>query len=109
MVLSLETETDFISLQMNMGPVIGMLVFKIATFLIFIVLVFLSIGYIKKSFNRFLVTQKDQYRIMSLLGSSLFALQIFYTLQVTIFSLFVISLGTFLGNSFFILLRWILT
>lgn len=101
MVLSLENETDLIVLQTNGAPIMAIFFFKVSTFLLFIILVFLSIGYIKKSFKQFLITQKSEFKIMSLLGETSTALQVFYTLQVTIFSLLTISLGAILGNKLF--------
>ena len=103
MVLSLESETDFISVQMGMAPVMGMLIFKIAVFILAITLILLTITYIKKSFKQFLITQKEEFQIMALLGETLSGLNLFYTFQVSIFSFVAILCGYLLGSKLFYL------
>lgn len=101
MVEALEEETDFIVAQMSMAPVMGMFLFKIATCLISILLLFLTLGYIKRSFTQFLVSHKEELRIMSLLGETTQSIALFNTMQVMVFSFGSILLGSLVGQQIF--------
>lgn len=98
---SLEKETDFIEIQMSKGPIIVMNFFKIALFLLSIVLLLLTVGTIKKSFKQFSVIQEEDYKIKALLGENLVCLKLFYAFQIVLFSLLPIFLGSIVGKKIF--------
>lgn len=98
MVTSLENETDFIEIQMSTGPIMGLAIFKIGALLLSLALLLLTIGTIKRSHKQFLIAQKDDFKIMALIGEDSVSLSLYYTLQVLIFSIFPVILGMLIGK-----------
>lgn len=101
MVAALESETDFIAVQMGMAPVVGMLIFKIGIFILSLTLILLTIAYIKKSFKQLLVAQVEDFKVMAFIGESTSQLGLFYTGQVFLFSLVIFTISSLLGSLFF--------
>ncbi len=101
MLESLEEETDLIEIQMSGAPIMAMTIFKIAAFLIFVALILLTIGNMKKSFKQFLLTQQKDYQIMALVGETLSFLTLFYVCQVMLFAITSMAIGSVLGKIIF--------
>ena len=101
MLITLEQETDFISLQMGTTSVMAMLFFKIGALVVTILLMMLAVGNIKRSFNQILLSQQRDYEIMFLLGGSLRSLNLFNTVQVEIFGIISMLIGVLIGKEIF--------
>ncbi len=93
MMAHTDSLTDMTEKQMSAGPIIGISIFKVAILIITVAMIFLTMGNIKKSFYQFYLTQKNEYKTMTLLGETSVNLAIYYSLQVLIFSIVTIFLG----------------
>lgn len=101
MTESIDKETDLTEIQMNAAPLMAMAIFKFAALLLFIALLLLTIANIKRSFSQFFVAQKNEFKIMFLLGESLLFLRLFNACQVLLFSIFSLAIGSLIGTKIF--------
>lgn len=101
MILSLEKETDFITIQMSGFPIMTMFVFKLVTLILTILLVLLLVSTIKRSFYQFLLSQKNDIKTMYLIGESTRGLIVFTMLQIIMSFVVVATIGLILGKYIF--------
>ncbi|MEG0254491.1 hypothetical protein, partial [Vagococcus sp.] len=101
MIISLEKETDFVTVQMSGFPITTMFVFKLAAGIITMSLILLLVGTVKRSFYQFLLSQKEDIRTMYLLGESTRGLIAFSMLQIIETFLVVSITGLIVGKFIF--------
>lgn len=101
MLTTLEQETDPMSIQIGLGPILGMLLFKLGVCLMSLILFLLTIFYIKKSFQQMMLIQGENLKIRFLIGESQTYIKWFYVCQIELFTLFSLLIGFLVGSQIF--------